>query len=316
MSLHHEVGDTRLQLNVTYNDTVRSLPVSVNSSAFPIASTSEEADQKIIRHTLHCIKSSYAYIEVHSVDSDVLILLLTYVAAELESCDGRQISLYFKLITNDPTWYNVISIIDNFGIDVCKALSFFHAFIGCDVVSSFNGRGKCSFFDAWMKYEKEHLTKIFIKLGNMPDSVDREDMIALESLVKHVYYGSVRNIENMPLNELRKNQFLASTTNDIRKIAPSSSALYMHSLRAAYTSGYQWVECLHNVTIPDPADWGYIWKNDMFVPKWLSAPFMFHLEDFISVCKCKTAKCSSCKCARLDVPCLPMCHCFRKCNRK
>ena len=56
----------------------------------------------------------------------------------------------------------------------------------------------------------------------------------------------------------------------MKKIAPSSDALNMHSLRAAHSAGFEWVECLHNISMPDPSTRGYVLKVDMFVPKWLS----------------------------------------------
>ena len=71
ISIHRDVGMLQLQLCVTYNDTIISLPPLVNHSAFQIESTSEEADQKIVRHTLHCIKEEYTDIEIQSIDHDV-----------------------------------------------------------------------------------------------------------------------------------------------------------------------------------------------------------------------------------------------------
>ena len=108
---------------------------------------------------------------------------------------------------------------------------------------------------------KHDMTKTFIKLGNMPESIDSDDLRILEFLVKSVYYGNVENIENRSLNEMRKSQFTQSTSNDLKKIAPSSDALYMHSLRAAHAAGFEWVECLHTVSIPDPSVRGYILKK-------------------------------------------------------
>ena len=64
------------------------------------------------------------------------------------------------------------------------------------IVSSFNGKGKCTFFDTWMESEK-------IKVN-------------------------VKDIENISLNEMRKHQFIQSTSSDLKKITPSSDALNIY----------------------------------------------------------------------------------------
>ena len=46
-----------------------------------------------------------------------------------------------------------IDIINNFnklGVSVCKGLAFFHAFTGCDTVSSFYKVGKAKFWAVWL----------------------------------------------------------------------------------------------------------------------------------------------------------------------
>ena len=133
----------------------------MDDSFSSIDSNSEEADQKIVRHTLHCIKQMYNVIVVQSINTDVLVLLLAYVAGEATSSNRNAFHVFFKLVTSDPTWYDVVAIIKQLGIDICKALPFFYAFTGCDTVSSFSGKGKCTFFDAWMKSrEKIKLQKV------------------------------------------------------------------------------------------------------------------------------------------------------------
>ena len=317
ISIHRDVGNMNLQICVTQNDTIISVPTAVDDEIFQISSTAEEADQKIVRHALHCIRSGYSDIEVQSIDTDVLVLLLAYVAKTLELMDDSVLNVYFTLVTANPKWFNIISLIDHLGIDICKAFPYFHAFTGCDTVSSFNWKGKCMFFDSWMKSAiKNRITQTMIKLGYMPEYTDPEDIQVLESLVKSVYYGDTKNLENVTLNCMRKRQFLKSTSNDLRKIAPSSDALHMHALRAIHTAGFEWNECLQNVPIPDPSLRGYVLKDEMFVPKWLPNAYKFKVEDFIQTCKCKTAKCTSCNCAKLDHPCLPQCLCNRMCKRK
>ena len=223
-------------------------------------------------------------------------------------------NLYLKLVTPNSTWYNILPLIEHLTIDNCKALPYFYAFTGYDTVSGFNGEGKCTFFDTWMESEKKNdLAKTFIKLGNMPESINSDDKNILEFLVKKVYFGNVKDIENISLNEMRKHQFTQSTSNDLKNIEPSSDALNLHSLRAAHTAGFEWVECLHNVSVPDPSLRGYILKDDMFVPKWLSKVSTLNVAEFLLTCQCKTAKCVTCKCAKLGITCLPQCLCNGEC---
>ena len=39
-------------------------------------------------------------------------------------------------------------------------------------------------------------------------------------------------------------------------------------------------ECLHNISVPDPLMRGYVVKDDMFVPKWLSKFLPLMLQNF------------------------------------
>ena len=78
---------------------------------------------------------------------------------------------------------------------------------------------------------KSDLTKAFMKLGNMPKLINSDDKNTLKFLVKTVYFGNVKDIENINLNEMRQHQF---TSNDLKKITSSSDALNMHSLRAVF----------------------------------------------------------------------------------
>ena len=84
--------------------TVISFPTTANDTVFQISSTAKETDQKVIRHALHCIKVGYSPIEIQSI---VLILLLAYIAMELVS-NNDSFNLYLKLVTPNPTWYNIV----------------------------------------------------------------------------------------------------------------------------------------------------------------------------------------------------------------
>ena len=286
-----------------------------NRSSFPIDSTSEEADQKIVRHALHCTKENYAIVKIHSIDY-VLILLIYYVAQQMD-IDAFRTNLFFKMVSSFNTWYDIISLINEMEIDICKALPFFFAYTGCDTVSSFHSKGKCTIWDHWMKSEiKDEITRTFIKLGSLPQSIEIDEINTLETFVKSVYFGNSQEIKDSSLNKLGKIQFISSASNNMRKIAPSSSSLNMHALKASYQAGFVLVECAKNVDLPDPCLWGYS-KNayNDFVPKWLSEPPQFDLEMFLQTCPCKSARCRNCKCAQLKLPCLPLCLCHKSCSR-
>ena len=132
-------------------------------------------------------------VEIQSINTDVLIRQLAYIAVELVS-NNDLFNLYFKLVTPNPTWYNILSLIQHLTIDVSKALSYFYAFSGFDKVSS-KCKGKCTFFDAWMESKKKNdLAKTFIKLGNMPESINSDNKNTSEFLVKTVFFGNVKDI--------------------------------------------------------------------------------------------------------------------------
>ena len=103
MSIHIDVDNTHLLLCGTHDNSVIFFPQTV------ISSTAGEADEKIVRHALHFIKVGYSFIEIQSIDTDVLILFLAYIAMELVS-NNDSFNLYFKLVTPNPAWYNILSI--------------------------------------------------------------------------------------------------------------------------------------------------------------------------------------------------------------
>ena len=120
VSIDSGVGNTHLLLCATHDNSVISFPPTVDDTVFQISSKAEEADQKIIRHTLHYIKVGYSFIEIQSIDTEVLILLLAYIAMELVS-NSDSFNLYLKLVTPNLTWYNIFSLIEHLTIDVRKA---------------------------------------------------------------------------------------------------------------------------------------------------------------------------------------------------
>ena len=106
---------------------------------------SEEADQQLIRHTLQCISAQYKKIVVRTVDTDVLILLMSYVSHFYDLC--TDVNIYIRMV-NSAHQYYVISAIVDLGKETCNALPIFYAFTGCDTVSSLFSKRKCRAWEA------------------------------------------------------------------------------------------------------------------------------------------------------------------------
>ena len=106
---------------------------------------SEKADQRVIR-TLHCVgQQIYCQIVVRTIDTDVLILLISYLGG-FTFYDASAVNVYAEMI-NSSSFYGTVKIIAFLGPDICKALPFFYAFTECDIVYSFQGKRKCKAWD-------------------------------------------------------------------------------------------------------------------------------------------------------------------------
>lgn len=81
-------------------------------------------------------------------------------------------------------------------------MPFFHAFIGCDVVSAFRGKGKKTVWQIWNVCTEASAT--FAKLSKQPTRVDEDDMNILERFVG-VMYG--RSSEATYANDARLDLF-------------------------------------------------------------------------------------------------------------
>ena len=131
VSLHKQYGDHNLEFHVTFQNRVCSVPELLNNSILQMASTAEEADQKAARHTLYFLKTNFEHID--SMDIDVLIQLLANDADEVPFCNEHpRPMIYFKLMTPNASWFDVVSLIELLRTNVCKVLPFFFGIKECD----------------------------------------------------------------------------------------------------------------------------------------------------------------------------------------
>ena len=313
----HELHRGEQVLIVSYRDSVLYKPPSepINFPGVSITECqSEEADQRLIRHALYCLASyqSYKRIVVRTIDTDVLILLISYLSF---TDYDKSVDVYAEMI-NSSLFYDIGRTVEFLGSDICKAMSFFYTFTGCDIASSFYGKGKCKAWDTWMNITHKHIyTEVFTRLGNKPECISEEDLDILERFVIELYLLSVQqNTSPSSLASMRLENFKSSADNDLRKLPPSREALREHAKHASYQAGYLWMEALDNISLPDAGLWGWIFdeKKGIYVPRWQNETCPVDIAKFTTTCSCYKHKCKSCKCK--GIGCISMCGCKRKCE--
>ena len=147
----------------------------------------------------------------------------------------------------------------------------------------------------------------------MPDSVTDQLLVYCSDFLINVYDTSgIFHCQN--LEELCFRLFNASSINDLQRLSPTTDALKLHMMRAAYQAGWIWGSCLKtNCQLPEPTDWGWTKDGVMLLPIWTTIPVLDYNKLFFK-CSCRTNVCTHCKCKKSELNCMPFCKCLKKCS--
>eukprot|EP00794_Sanderia_malayensis_P010250 gene10250-11304_t len=196
----------------------------------------EEADTRLFLHVKHCSQEGNSKVLIKTVDTDVVIIAIakfTFLALD-------ELWIEFGAGKN-RRWIPIHRIVEALGEEKCSALLYWHAFTGCDTVSSFAGKGKTSAWQCWKAYPG--VTEILQRLSDSPETISED------------------------VNDCRRHHF-TKKSRPIDVIPPTKDALHQHSLRAAYQAGYVSGQSCEKVqALPDPTFWG--WKK--IDGKWIKA---------------------------------------------
>ena len=284
----------------------------IGKDDFLTLNKAEEADQKIVRHMIQCFKSWIHHVVIRTVDTGVIVSLSAY-RHHAQNFDSK---VYALLVAGGKSvHYETTEIALKLGEKVCQGLPFFHALTGCDLTSSFFNQGKCKFWDRWMNFrEFDQLSDVFVELSTKPTSISSDQLSLIEKYVCDVYYGN----SSESLDEKRMKDFENSTHNNLRLLPPSRLGLKEHVKRSAYYAGWINHQCIENVDLPSPVDWGWGLNGGDFLPVWQTRGENITDADFVTmVCGCTTDKCSGCRCAKTtNFDCLQCCKCNRRCLYK
>ena len=315
--LNHFLADKFIQFHrqdkifvVTKGAEIKTNDITLLTDPLISPCCAEEADQKLVRHMIQCVRSGMKKVVVRTVDTDVLILLLAYrhIAGNFES----NVNSCFGVGANS-CFYDINKIASQLGEKTCLAFPFFHAFTGCDTVSSLFNHGKCKLWDKWREFEEtDALTQVFCELSEMPHHVSDEQITVLEKYILSVYYP--RLVGPSDINVQRMRDFEHSTHNNLRLLPPSKIGLIHRVKRASYEAGWIAYQCVENVDLPDPAQWGWNMVNGHFVPKWQEIQDPIDALVVTATCSCVKQKCNNCQCSRQNLQCISFCKCQRNCQ--
>jgi hypothetical protein len=195
------------------------------------------------------------------------------------------------------------------GYTRARALSFFHAFTGCDTVSSFAFHGKKSAWETWNSFPD--VTEAFAALSCEPNSV----LNHLPHVERFVILMYDRNSNSKFVNEARQ-QLFGRKGGRFDSLPPTQDALIQHVKRAAFQSGYCWYKSLETQqNLPNFADWGWIKTSETnkWQPLWTTLPPAGQVAPQLVCCKCVKGCVKNCTCLKAHRPCTALYRCNSAC---
>ena len=132
------------------------------------------------------------------------------------------------------------------------AVPFFHSISGCDDTSGVSGKGKKSFFEAWLLVPE--ITTVFAKAEHIRDvnELTKTDFKILEKLFVALYCPSC----NTDVLNVARRVIFTQGGRSLENIPPTSAALKLHILRSALKAimWHQWYK--KDRHMPNITDWG------------------------------------------------------------
>jgi hypothetical protein len=267
----------------------------------------EEADTRICLHVADAFCKGNRKVMIRTVDTDVLVLAVSCVQRVRYV---QQVELWVAFGCGANMRYIAAHNMSNsLGLEMSRALPFFHALTGCDTVSCFSGKGKRTAWTTWQLCPD--VTAGFEALSNSPDNVSDQCMATIERFVVLLYD---RTSPEMQVNGARK-QLFAQKGRAFDAIPPTVAALNQHIKRAAYQAGHCWGQMLNPMQqLPCLSQWGWILNDDAWEPLWKTLPEVTKICRVLIRCGCKKGCRGACSCSKANLPCTALCLCSGECD--
>ena len=302
-------GQTRLGKK---SDLVRCLddviPPQENVDIAGLAPCShEEADTRMLLHVEDATKQGYTTVSIRTVDTDVIVIAVS--AAERLSID----ELWVAFGTGKSFRFLAVhEMAQAVGPDKYGVLPAFHAFTGCDIVSSFGGRSKNTAWETWKVCDE--VTATFCALGATPTPSIVDD--SLDTLERFVVLLCDRTSNDEHVNDARK-QLFTQKGRAIDILPPTREALRQHIRRTAYQADYCWGQMMVAAAVlPSPSEWGWMKSDTGWDVCWTTLPEATKTCRQLLRCGCKKGCRGQCKCRKAVLQSTALCHCGGQCGRE
>ena len=262
----------------------------------------EEADTRIFVHARDATLEGSTSLIIKANDTDVVVIAVATLPY-LQRLGLQHMWIAFGQGGN-ARWIPVHDVVSGIGPEKTSGILYFHAFTGCDVVSSFHGKGKKSAWQTWNVCNV--VSETFTKLSNCPTEVSDEDLEKLENFVVLLYD---RSSAASGVDEARLELF-ARKQRSYDAIPPTRGALREHAKRAAYQAGIIWGQALvSNPEFTSPADWGWTQQGDVWQICWSTLPPIAASCQELTKCSCQKGCNKRCSCSRSGLSCTALCNC-------
>ena len=255
-----------------------------------------DADLLIVTTAVQCAKLTTTVLV--GDDTDLIVLLCFYV--DMEAHDLFMYS-QSKSSSHISRVWNIKSVREKLGCNVCEAILFIHAVGGCDTTSRLYGIGKGT---PLKKYASSKVFQDSSKVFNRADVSVEQIAEAGERALVVIYGGKITD----NLNSLRYKKFCEKTASKSshilsQSLPPTTASARYHSLRV-YLQVQQW----RGVTILKPVEWGWRLTDDHLVPNMTDLPPAPDRILHVIHCGCST-DCSSgrCTCRKNNLECSTAC---------
>ena len=257
----------------------------------------------MIVHLADALRDGFHKIMLRSSDTDVVVLAVAAVAR----MNVQELWIAFGTGKNFR-YIPIHEIVASIGPNKSEALPMFHAYTGCDTVSSFAIKGKKTAWDTWKSYVE--VTRTFLALSAGPDEVTNEYVAVLERFTILLYD---RTSDLVCIDEARKHLF-TKKGRAMDAIPPTRAALVQHIQRAVYQGGHCWGKVFQvSFDLPSPGNWGWTDPNN-WKPLWTTRPEASKSSRELLCCGCKKECRGQCKCKRAALRCTALCLCGGDCN--